>query len=142
MTQRTLKLTQNNNLPKRCPSKGSFRFNQFGYKETRKANYDFGQNNTWKQILRGKLLRYKISQDETQVFRASSPQLIPREGQQTPNLNMCAFKEQTDILVKTQNEDTNLIILVSSLTAQLFGFPTQQSQNTPSTKFCNFRNTV
>ena len=69
MTQRTLSLTQNNNLPKRCPSKDSFRFNQFRYKKTRKANYDFGQNNTWKQILRGKLLRHKISQDETQVFR-------------------------------------------------------------------------
>ena len=69
MTQRTLSLTQNNNLPKRCPSKGSFRFNQFRYKKTRKANYDFGQNNTWKQILRGKLLRHKISQGETQVFR-------------------------------------------------------------------------
>ena len=51
MTLRTLNLTQNNNLPKRCPSKGSFRFNQFRYKKTRKANYDFGQNNTWKQIL-------------------------------------------------------------------------------------------
>ena len=60
---------QNNNLPKRCPSKGSFRFNQFRYKKTGKANYDFGQNNTWKQTLRGKRLRHKISQDETQVFR-------------------------------------------------------------------------
>ena len=107
MTQRTLNLTQNNNLPKRCPSKGSFRFNQFRYKKTRKANYDFGQNNTWKQILRGKLLRHKISQGETQVFRTSSPRLTPREGQQTPNLNMCNFKEQTDIPVKPQNEDTN-----------------------------------
>ena len=69
MTQRTLNLTQNNNLPKRCPSKGSFRFNQFRYKKTRKADYEFGQNNTWKQILRGKLSRHKVSQGETQVFR-------------------------------------------------------------------------
>ena len=72
MTQRILSLTQKNNLPKRCPAKGSFRFNQFRYKKTRKANYDFGQTNTWKQILRGKLLRHKISQDETQVFRTKT----------------------------------------------------------------------
>ena len=94
MTQRTLNLMQNNNLPKRCPSKGSFRFNQFRYKKTRKANYEFGQNNTWKQILRGKLSRHQISQGETQVFRTSSLRLTPREGQQTPNLNMCNLKSK------------------------------------------------
>ena len=89
MTQRALSLTQNNNLPKRCPSKGSFRFNQFRYKKTRKANYDFGQNNTWKQILCGKLLRHKISQDETQVFRTLQffgifAPVFPKPGKSPP----------------------------------------------------------
>ena len=36
MTQRALSLTQNNNLPKRCPSKGSFRFNNLDTKKQEK----------------------------------------------------------------------------------------------------------
>ena len=92
MTQRTLNLTQNNNLPKRCPSKGSFRFNQFKYKKTRKANYDFGQNNTWKQILRSKLVRHKISQDETQVFRTLDMGLHDRTCYRACKIHFCSLK--------------------------------------------------
>ena len=69
MSQRTLNLTQNNIFQNAVHQRVHSGLTNLDTKKTRKANYDFGRNNTWKRILRGKLLRHKISQDETQVFR-------------------------------------------------------------------------
>ena len=73
MTQRTLNLTQNNNLPKRCPSKGSFRFNQFRYKKQEKLTMILGKTTLGSKF-------YAASYYVTKSVRAkhkSSEQLAP-----------------------------------------------------------------